>query len=117
MRAVRPAQSRVSCPSGKLIAVIPCPRLKVVQRSWSYGVGERRGHEGKRRNWFFGVHQIIVRSLFAAGVCQVCDSPLVEMLDEAENSEESTIEWSEDEEWIENIGRVLVSCGKCFESW
>ena len=41
-------------------------------------------------------------------VCQVCDSPLVEMLDEAENSEASTIECSEDEEWIENIGRVLV---------
>ena len=47
----------------------------------------------------------------------VCDSPLVEMLDEAENSEASTIECSEDEEWIENIGRALVSCRKCFGSW
>ena len=45
---------------------------------------------------------------FASGVCQVCDSPLVEMLDEAENTEASTIECSEDEEWIENICRVLV---------
>ena len=121
---MRPAQSRVSCPSGKTIAVIPRPLLKVVQRSGSHGVGERRGQEGKRRNWFSAYIKIL-RVLcsecapveFAAGVCQVCDSPLVEMLDEAENSEASTIECSEDEEWIENIGRALVSCSKCFGSW
>ena len=41
-------------------------------------------------------------------MCQVCDSPLVEMLDEAENSEASTIECSEDEEWIENIGSGVM---------
>ena len=72
----------------------------------------------------FGVHQIIARSMFGMSTrrvciwfCQVCDSPLVEMLHEAENSEAATIECSEDEEWIENIGRALVSCGKCFGSW
>ena len=115
MRAVRPAQSRVSCPSGKTIAVIPCLRLKVVQRSGSYAVGERRGQEGKRRNWFSASIKLLrvlclecAPVAFAAGVCQVFDSPLVEMLDEAENSEASAIECSEDEEWIENIGRVLV---------
>ena len=63
---------------------------------------------------------------FAAEVCQVCDSPLVEMLDEAENSEASTIECSEDEEWGLktlvglwcHVGSVLDladECGDCHD--